>query len=246
MSRFREKLLGSQQPIPRYKDRLQAGKQLAKKIASAIAELGLAGVKAQPIVYALPRGGIPVAVPIARQLGCPLDVIIAKKITLPTNQEFAIGAVTADGYLIWHLARKQRAKISQQLNQALQKAQQKAQAQQDLFACVSSQISAKGKIAIIVDDGIATGMTMEAAVQSLQPDQPEQIWICVPVAPPEVLQLWKQRIEDSTLGANRLLILSTPSPFFSVSRFYLKFPQLDDKKALGMLQEYIRLLAEVE
>ena len=225
--------------LPLYKNRLQAGKQLAQLVSSAIAELHLAGVEVQPIVYALPRGGIPVALPIARQLACPLDIIIAKKITLPLNREMAVGAVTADGYTIWHSTRKRRATTSSQLNQALHNAQQKAQAQQDLFACVSPQISAQGKIAIVVDDGTATGMTMEAAVQSLQPYQPEQIWICVPVAPPEVLNLWQKRIEASTLGANRLFILSTPSPFVSVSRFYLKFPQVDDEEALSALQEYV-------
>ena len=85
----------------RFSDRLNAGEQLAQSIKVALLELNAAGISAQPIVYALPRGGIPVAVPVAVALGCPIDIVVAKKITQLENPELAIGAVTSDGHVLW-------------------------------------------------------------------------------------------------------------------------------------------------
>ena len=226
------------QATPIYENRFQAGEQLGKLIAAEIIKMRLAGAKALPIIYALPRGGIPVAVPIARQLDCPLDIIIAKKITLPGNRELAIGAVTSDGQVLWypHLKKKQEDALI--LEQALREAQQKAQAQLELFDPIRPKINPEGKIAIIIDDGIATGMTMEAAVKSLRQYQPQEIWLGATVAPPEIMESLQQ-------SSNHLFVLATPSPFFSVSRFYVQFPQVSNEEAITYLHEHNQQLPKL-
>jgi predicted phosphoribosyltransferase len=219
------------QATPIYANRFHAGEQLTKLILAEIIKRRLEGVKALPIIYGLPRGGIPVAVPIARQLACPLDVIIAKKITLPANRELAIGGVTSDGQVLWYPHLKKRQKDDQILDQALQQAQQKAQAQLELFEPLRPKVNPEGKIAIIIDDGIATGMTMEAAVKSLRQYQPQEIWLGATVAPLEIVKSLQQ-------WSDHLFVLATPSPFFSVSRFYLQFPQVSNEEAMTYLHEH--------
>ena len=228
------------QAKPIYGNRFQAGEQLGKLIVAEIIKMRLAGAKALPIIYALPRGGIPVAVPIARQLDCPLDIIIAKKITLPANRELAIGAVTSDGKVLWYPHLKKRQEDDLMLDQALQEAQQKAQAQLELFNPIRPKVNPEGKIAIIIDDGIATGMTMEAAIKSLRQYQPQEIWLGATVAPPEIMESLQQSSDHRRWLAkpDRLFILATPSPFFSVSRFYLKFPQVSNEEAMTYLHEH--------
>jgi putative phosphoribosyl transferase len=214
--------------LVRFADRLEAGELLAKTI---LGELSAHSIPTDlPFaVYALPRGGLPVAEPIARALGCPLDVILAKKITLPDNSELAIGAVTADGQVIWAPHRRIVNPPFNQYHEALEKAKNHAQKQWHEFSPDGFRAHPTGTIALLVDDGIATGMTMAAAVQSLRAQQAAQVWICAPVAPSELMP-FLARIGD------RVIVLTTPTPFNSVSRFYQRFPQLTNEEAMSYLQ----------
>lgn len=210
-------------------DRDTAGRQLAEAIEIEIFRIRERGISAKPIVYALPRGGLPVAVPVALKLGCPLDAIVAKKITLPQDPELAIGAVTANGQAIW----SNRWRLSPDLpdlQQALQQAQQKAQKQYERLAVYCPKVSAQGRIAIVIDDGIATGMTIAAATQALQAEKPEQVWIGTPVAPLAALEFLQQLCD-------RAIVLATPDRFFSVSRFYEEFNQVELEVAATLLQK---------
>lgn len=207
---------------PLFQDRHQAGEELARVVVAA--------VPAQPvIVYALPRGGLPVAAPVARYLQCPLDVVVAKKITEPEQPELAIGAVTADGHVLW-VKQKPTWILNPSLRRAaLEQAQQKAQSQLAQLTANRSQLPANGAVAILVDDGIATGMTMAVAVQALREQQPAEIWIAVPVAPAGLIGSLNQ-------WADRVIVLETPNPFWSVSRFYQDFPQVEMEEALACLR----------
>ncbi|MEQ8536430.1 MAG: phosphoribosyltransferase family protein [Coleofasciculus sp. D1-CHI-01] len=220
---------------PLFSDRTHAGEELAQALLTQIAALEMTtGETVSPMVYALPRGGIPVAVPIARQLNSPLDIVVAKKITTPQNPELAIGAVTSDGQVLWAQQRLW-GRLKETLRQtALRHAQDKAQAQLAEFAPGCPQVNPQGKLAILVDDGIATGMTIIAATQTLKEYHPHQIWICTPVAPGGLIK---------RLGrfCDRLVILETPDNFLSVSRFYEEFPQVNTDEALAYLQEYNHL-----
>jgi putative phosphoribosyl transferase len=217
---------------PLFSDRIDAGEQLAQTILCHLQELTSTGFAATPIIYALPRGGIPVAVPVAQQLKCPLDIVVAKKIVLPQNPELAVGAVTSLGQVLWA---KQRIfanqKNSKLLETAQRQAQDKAALQLAQLASGRPQVSPQGAIALLIDDGIATGMTIAAATLALKEQNPHQIWICAPVAPPSLLP-WLARWSD------KVIILQTPDPFWSVSRFYAEFPQVATEDALMTLHQY--------
>lgn len=215
---------------PLFSDRTKAGEQLANLICSRLQELAATGCNATPIVYALPRGGIPIAVPVAQKLNCPMDIIVAKKIVMPENQELAIGAVTAMGQVIWAKQRIFAHKNSKLLETVQHQAQEKAVAQMARFANGRPKVNPQGAIALLIDDGIATGMTIAAASLCLKTQNPSQIWICSPVAPPSLLK-WLQFWSD------RVIILETPDPFWSVSRFYGEFPQVDTEDALIALKQ---------
>ncbi len=205
-----------------FKDRQEAGEKLAQAI--------IAQGPAQPTVYALPRGGLPVAVPVARQLQCPLGVVVAKKITEPKQPELAVGAVTSDGHVLWLEHKPAWMKKAHLLRRmALEQAYQKAQAQFAQLTTNWSQPDPAGTTAILIDDGIATGMTMAVAVQALRQQQPIEVWICVPVAPQGLLRSLQEL-------ADQVVILATPEPFLNVSRFYQAFPQVEIEEALACLR----------
>jgi putative phosphoribosyl transferase len=217
---------------PLFRDRAEAGEQLAQYIqAEWQKQIVEQGVSAQPIVYALPRGGIPVALPVAMVLGSPIDIVVAKKISLPENPELAVGAVTSDGHVLWSQNTPFRRKKSPSWQSALSQAQEKARNQLDVLLPSCPNRSPQGAITILVDDGIATGMTIVAAALALKAEQPAQVWICAPVAP-EGIKPWLQQCSD------RVILLETPHPFFSVSRFYAEFPQVDTEEAKAYLQQY--------
>ena len=213
---------------PFFDDRADAGEKLAEAVMDEFGKLSLMAQKTvKPIVYALPRGGLPVAVPIARRLGCPLDVVVAKKITRPDNLELAIGAATADGHVLWEKQKQHNLRLQKS---ALPRAQNNAQS---LLADLSPgrpNISATGALAILVDDGIATGMTMAVAAKALESQQPLALWICAPVAPADLMGFLAQM-------GDKLIVLETPHPFYSVSRFYGQFPQVETAEALRCLQQ---------
>lgn len=215
--------------IPLFRDRQDAGQQLAQAVVAEMATLDLGQLTAPPIVYALPRGGLPIALPLSQLLNCPLDVIVAKKVTRPDNPELAIGAVTADG----HVIRSRQACFtrynSSGWRSALETAQDKATAQYAEFAPYCPRCDPQGAIAFLVDDGIATGMTMAVAARALQAKLPSIVFICAPVAPQRlipVLHHW----------CDRIVVLATPSTFLSVSRFYEEFHQVEMPEALACLQ----------
>jgi putative phosphoribosyl transferase len=214
--------------IPFFDNRADAGGKLAEAVVAELGKLNLTVPEAvKPIVYALPRGGLPVAVPIARLLGCPLDVVVAKKITRPDNPEYAIGAVTADGEVLWQ---KQKLRNLGFQTLALQQAQDNAESLLADLDAGRPNVSAAGALAILVDDGIATGMTMAVAAQALRAQQPATLWICVPVAPQDLLEFLQEMCD-------RAIVLETPHPFYSVSRFYAEFPQVETEVALQCLQQ---------
>ncbi len=221
---------------PFFADRQAAGEQLALAILDMIqaaapdpaadpATNAVSDDRADYIVYALPKGGIPVAVPIAQALRCPLDVIVSKKITRPANPEYALGAITADGHTVWAAA----CRPDQRTPQLAEPAKRQAGEQAWQLGEHLSPAAVQGKIAIVVDDGIATGMTMAAAVASLRSQQPAQVWIAAPVAPVEA-------VADLESWGDRLILLGTPMPFYSVSRFYRAFPQVTMAEAIAGLR----------
>lgn len=213
-----------------FRDRTDAGEQLAEAIQRSLTQIKADGVSAPPIVYGLPRGGIAVAAPVARLLNCPLHIVVAKKISHPKNPELAIGAVTAAGNVLWDKQAPFRIQHSSAGAAALTEAFNKAQFQLAQLSPACPQVNPQGAITILVDDGIATGMTMAVAAQALKTQNPVSVWLCTPLAPPSLLP-WLQQWGD------RIIVLETPEPFLSVSRFYVEFPQVETEVAFASLQQ---------
>lgn len=209
---------------PLFFDRIDAGNKLAKVVLAEISKLT---TPFSPIVYALPRGGLPVALPLAKQLGCPLDIIIAKKITNPYNTELALGAITTDDCLLWS-SNKPRHLLHQKA--AIFQAKIQAQKQLANFANRPSVVIPENPLVILIDDGIATGATMAVAAKSLRMKNLAQLWVCSPVGPVESRDFFGEWVD-------RVIILETPEPFLSVGRFYQNFPQVETANALKCLQQ---------
>ncbi len=216
---------------PLFNDRTQAGERLAEVVQSTlIKQASESEIKPVPIVYALPRGGLEVAAPVARVLDCPLTILVSKKISHPENPELAIGAVSACGSVIWEQPRRsdQRHNWRSHIT-ALDTAINQAKSLEAQLSVACPQVNAEGAIAIIVDDGIATGMTMAAAAVAIRKLSPAEVWLCAPVAPLRLVP-WLHQWGD------RVIVLATPEPFASVSNFYQEFPQVETTEALTYLQ----------
>ncbi|WP_392532722.1 phosphoribosyltransferase [Nostoc sp. C117] len=217
---------------PLFADRTHAGEELARVIHNVLTQQTIdSGVKPVPIVYALPRGGVPVAAPIARLLGCPLTIIVAKKISHPENPELAIGAVTTCGNVIWSEQKLFRFKDDVRWREiALNKAIKQAQFLERQLISACPQVNAEDATLILVDDGIATGMTIAVAAIAVKALSPAAVWLCTPVAPPKLLP-WLNQWGD------RIIVLKTPEAFSSVSNFYAQFPQVETLEVLVYLQQ---------
>jgi len=205
-----------------FDDRADAARQLAQVVLDEAQSLD-----ASYVVYALPRGGVGIGAEIAQALHCPLDILVSKKITRPQDPELAIGAVTADG----HVLRSVSARVAG-WQEALERAQTKAKEQLEQFYD-RPNVTATGKIALLVDDGIATGMTISVAAKALREQQPQEVWICAPVAPAVLVK----RLYDY---GDRVLVLAAPEPFLSVSRFYQSFPQVEMESAIADLKKTLQ------
>lgn len=228
---------------PLFTNRIQAGERLAQVIDTNLQKQFASGIKPIPIVYALPRGGLPVAAPIADLLGCPLTVTVAKKITHPNNSELAIGAVAASGQVLWMEQKLSRFRGNFQWRKvAVEAALNKAKSIEAQFLPFCPQVDAKGATLILVDDGIATGMTIAVAAKALSMLAPAQIWLCAPLAPASLLT-WLQKCWDAQKHngesnlEHRTIVLATPEPFFSVSNFYAEFPQVEISEAIMYLSD---------
>ena len=217
---------------PLFDNRTQAGEELARVIHNALIKQTIdCGVKPVPIVYALPRGGIPVGAAIARLLHCPLTIVVAKKISHPDDPELALGAVSAAGDVLWNESKLDRWKYTTRSQQvALDQAIDQAQALEAYFSSPCQPVNPQGATIILVDDGIATGMTIAVAATAIKKLSPAAVWLCAPVAPPNLLP-WLQQWSDRTI------ILETPAFFRSVSNFYTHFPQVETAEALVYLEE---------
>lgn len=204
-----------------FNDRAEAGILLAKKLEKYRGT--------DSIVLGIPRGGVVVAKEVAEHLKLPLDVISARKISHPMNTELAIGAITASGEtyldsgLIYNLAIPQDYLISE-----TQKEQKEALRRDLEFRGGKRELNVKEKNVILVDDGIATGSTILAAIKDLRKRKPKKIIVASPVAPPSVE-------DDLRLMSDEVVILKIPLHFMSVGNFYAYFPQVSDSEVKQLL-----------
>ena len=204
----------------RFRDRAEAGRQLAAALAAYQGDEG--------VVYPLPRGGVVLGVEIAKALGMRLDLIIPRKIGHPYNEEYAICAVTENGEPVcneFELARVDRAWFERQV----QDARREARRRRELYIGGREPLDVRDKTAILVDDGIATGLTMRAAILDARSRGPAALVVAVPVAPADTAELLRQEVDD-------VVTLDTPEVYLgAVGAYYADFPQLSDAEVIALL-----------
>lgn len=226
---FRERLSAPEPHLPSHvamplENRVQAGQLLAKRLEH------LRG--SDPLVLALPRGGLPVAYEIASELGAELDLIMVRKLGAPGHEEFAIGAVV-DGeepQLVLN-DEAMRAIVPSREYLRGEYSRQLAELERRRHAYLGSRPKPRiaGRTVIIVDDGIATGSTIKAAMLGTRRNRPERLVLAVPVAPPETIRQLQPLCDE-------IVVLATPDPFFAVGRHYRDFSQVEDDEVIDFLK----------
>lgn len=203
-------------------DRAEAGKLLAVR---------LKGYAEGAVVFALPRGGVETAAEVALTLDTPLGLIITRKIGHPSSPEYAVGAVTETGPVVWNEAERESLDDAW-AEQAEATERAEAERRRKLYLAGREPVSAEGKIAIIVDDGIATGLTMLAAIQEVRIQSPQQIIVAVPVAPQDSIDILME-------SADEVIVLDNPESFSgAVAAHYEDFPQLSDEGVIDLLERF--------
>jgi putative phosphoribosyl transferase len=227
--------------MKRFRDRTDAGQQLAT-LLQAYAK------QADAIVLGLPRGGVPVAYEVAKALQLPLDICLVRKLGVPGHPEFAMGAIAEQGVRILDRDIIQGLNISDRaIEQVIAQETQELQRRRQLYYWSDRpQPNIQGCTVILVDDGLATGATMQAAVSLLQMQQPKAIVVAVPVAPVSVCQAFQS--PDNQGGnqmdnqmVNQMVCLATPHPFHAIGLWYENFAQTPDQQVCSLLAESLKV-----
>lgn len=180
------------------------------------------------VVYALPRGGVAIGAEVAKQLELPLSLVIPRKIGHPENEEYAVCAVTEDGELVCN-EEESNALDPAWLTAAKKREQKEAKRRRAAYG--GARIPATGKLALIVDDGIATGLTMRAAIRSLRKELPSEVVVAAPVAPREVVEYLRDDADD-------VVVLDDSEPFLgAIGAYYDSFPQVSDAEVIALMQQ---------
>jgi putative phosphoribosyl transferase len=210
--------------ILHFKDRVQAGELLAQQLT---AYQGRPDV----VILALPRGGVPVAYQVASQLDLPLDIIIVRKIGMPGHKEFAIGAIASGGAHYLQDDVIQAFSVPQPaVDLVLQEEEIELKRREKLYRHGRPAIPLLHQTAIVIDDGLATGSSMKAAIQAVRKQQPRHIIVAVPVAS-------HSAIESLQTDVDEVISLSTPEPFFAVGQWYERFDQTSDQEVIRLLHD---------
>ncbi|WP_331371599.1 phosphoribosyltransferase [Sinorhizobium chiapasense] len=208
-----------------FADRVDAGRKLARAIEREDF--------ADPVVMALPRGGVPVAFEVAAHLGAPLELLIVRKIGAPGHAEFGLGALV-DGEELQLVLNDEAMRLvhppeayveAETERQRLELTRRRA-----LYVGDRPRVSPKGRNVIVVDDGIATGGTAKAAIQALRKEGAAALMLAVPVAPPSAVTSLRREVD-------RMVCLASPSPFHAVSIYYDDFEQTTDAEVVALLKE---------
>jgi putative phosphoribosyl transferase len=205
----------------RFDDRRQAGALLGQRLVEL--------APTNPVVYALPRGGVPVGFEVARALRCPLDVMVVRKVGVPYQPELAMGAVSEGGVVVRNQEVLDIAGIPERVfAEVARRELAEVERRVAAYRGRSAPIDPTGHTAIVVDDGLATGSTALAAVEVLRQKGASAVWLAVPVAPAGPLG----ELESKT---DRIVVLSRPSMFGAVGAWYRDFSQISDQEVRDLL-----------
>ena len=206
-----------------FQDRQDAGQQLGMALAGYRGE--------ETVVLGIPRGGVVVAAEVAKILRAPLDLIIPRKIGAPRNSEVAIGAVAPDGTVILDNRMVAVMGISDdEITSLAEKVRVEISRREETYRGGRPARNLAGKVVILVDDGIATGYTILAALRAIKKQGPKKLILAVPVAPADT-------IRDLEREADQLICLEIPEDFYAVGQFYKEFDQTEDQEVMTLIKE---------
>ena len=208
-----------------FENRVEAGRMLGARLAA----LQLA----DPVVLALPRGGVPVALEVARALDAPLDLLLVRKIGVPWQPELAVAAVMDGAEPVVVVERHIQAETGVKQEYIEQRAKEELaeiERRRRTYLADRAPVPVAGRTAIVVDDGIATGTTMRAALKGLRRRNPARLVLAVPVAPPDTINELRQEVDD-------VVCLAQPSFFGAIGYFYRDFHQLSDDEVITLMRQ---------
>lgn len=206
-----------------FQDRRDAGRQLARQLQHH---------RDQPevLVLALPRGGVPVAYEVAGALHAPLDVFIVRKIGMPGHEEFAIGAIASGGTRVMNTQVMERYRVPEAAIEAVaEKEDRELKRRERAYRDGRPPLALQGKTVLLVDDGLATGASMRAAVQAIKQFKPAKIVVAVPIASPDTCEEFRTEVDEVVCAV-------TPAPFYAVGQGYADFSQTTDQEVHSLLR----------
>jgi putative phosphoribosyl transferase len=207
----------------RYRDRRHAGRELASKLLEY-------ADRPDVIVLALPRGGVPVAYEVATALRAPLDVFIVRKLGVPGHEEYAMGAIATGGVRVLDERVIRTARVTRAELDAVTAAEQRElERRERQYRGDRPSPNVAGRAVILVDDGLATGATMRAAVAALREEGAARVVVAVPIAPPETCDAFRDIVDD-------IVCARTPEPFYAVGLWYEDFSQTTDDEVHELLE----------
>jgi putative phosphoribosyl transferase len=214
--------------LRQFRDRRDAGRQLADKL-TAYAD------RPDTLILALPRGGVPVASEVARALRAPLDVFVVRKLGLPGHEELAMGAVATGGVRVLNDQVVSQLRVPPSVIDAVTEREREELARREReYRDNRPAPDVRGKTVILVDDGLATGATMHAAIAALRQQGPARIVVAVPTAAPETCDAQRAEVDD-------VVCAITPEPFHAVGLWYLDFSQTTDDEVRELLAQAARV-----
>lgn len=206
-----------------FKNRREAGEKLAAQLEAYKGR--------KPLILAVPRGGVTVAEPVWENIGGELDLIITRKIGAPYQPELAIGAVSGDGFVMLNNNIVSRLNVTEDyINTAAEKEQNEIRRRLKIYRGNRSMPLIDNRLVVIIDDGVATGYTLLAALRSLQEKNPVKLVLAIPVGPPDTLTMLENEVDE-------LLCLEAPVHFSAVGQFYRQFDQVSDSEVTAILQK---------
>jgi putative phosphoribosyl transferase len=206
-----------------YRNRADAGQILAKYLLAQEYD-------PNPLVLALPRGGVPVAFEVARALRAELDILLVRKLGLPGHEELAIGAIASGGMRVLNHELIEELQLSEALIDRLTATEQRElERRERLYRENRPPLIVRDRTLILIDDGLATGASMMAAIRALRPQSPKRIVVAVPVAAAETCQQFRAE-------ADNVICPATPEPFGAVGAWYHDFSQTSDNEVRKLLE----------
>ncbi|MBI2876198.1 MAG: phosphoribosyltransferase [Candidatus Tectomicrobia bacterium] len=213
-----------------FRDRSEAGRLLAERL-KAFAH------RPDVLVLALPRGGVPVAFEVARALHAPLDVFLVRKLGVPGHEELAMGAIATGGVRVLNQEIVQRLRIPDEMVDAVAAMEQRElERRRSIYRDDRPFPQIRDRTVILVDDGLATGSTMRAAVAAIRQQQPAHIVVAVPTAAHETCEEFRSEVDE-------IVCAITPEPFYAVGLWYEDFSQITDEEVRDLLE---RAASEVQ